>query len=41
MSKNQLQYQKNYSLLELFKDYGAEEQCTLLDKLKQVFLLYP
>jgi transposase-like protein len=28
MSKNQLQYQKGYSLLELFKDYETEEQCT-------------
>ena len=28
MSKNQVQYQKGYSLLELFKDYGTEEQCT-------------
>jgi hypothetical protein len=24
MSKNQIQYQKGYSLLELFKDYGTE-----------------
>lgn len=40
MSKNQVQYQKGYSLLELFKDYGTEEQCTLSHKLKQEFLLY-
>jgi transposase-like protein len=27
MSKNQVQFQKGYSLLELFKNYGTEEQC--------------
>lgn len=28
MSKNQVQYQKDYNLFELFKDYGTEKQCT-------------
>ncbi len=27
MAKNQVQYQKGYSLIELFKDYGTEAQC--------------
>ncbi len=27
MAKNQVQYQKGYSLIELFKDYETEEQC--------------
>ncbi len=27
MAKNQVQYQKGQSLIELFKDYGTEEQC--------------
>ncbi len=28
MLKNQIQFQKGYSLTELFHDYGTEEQCT-------------
>lgn len=28
MAKNQVQYQKGYSLIELFNDYGTEAQCT-------------
>jgi hypothetical protein len=28
MAKNKVQLQKGYSLSELFKDYGSEEQCT-------------
>jgi hypothetical protein len=28
MAKNKVQFQKGYSLSELFKDYGSEEQCT-------------
>ena len=28
MKKNKVQFQKGYSLLELFNDYGTEEQCT-------------
>lgn len=28
MSKNKIQFQSGYSLLELFRDYGTEEQCT-------------
>ncbi len=28
MRKNPVQYQKGYSLLELFKNYGTAEQCT-------------
>lgn len=27
MSKNQVQFQTGYSLLELFANYGTEEQC--------------
>ena len=27
MAKNQVQYQKGYSLIELFNDYGTEAQC--------------
>ena len=27
MAKNQVQYQKGYSLIELFNDYGTEVQC--------------
>lgn len=34
MSKNKIQYQSGYSLLEFFNDYGSEEQCrqALFDK---------
>ena len=28
MCKNKIQFQRGYSLLELFHDYGTEEQCT-------------
>ena len=28
MCKNKIQFQRGYSLLELFQDYGTEEQCT-------------
>ena len=28
MSKNPVQFQEGYSLIELFEDYGNEEQCT-------------
>lgn len=27
MSKNMIQHQHGYSLLELFKNYGTEKQC--------------
>lgn len=27
MPKNKVQFQRGYSLLELFKDYGTENQC--------------
>ncbi len=27
MLKNKVQFQPGYSLLELFKDYGTEQQC--------------
>ncbi len=27
MSKNQVQVQSGYSLLELFNEYGTEDQC--------------
>jgi len=28
MSKNQVQFQKGYSLVDFFKNYGSEDQCT-------------
>lgn len=28
MAKNKVQFQKGYSLIELFKNYGSEEQCS-------------
>ena len=28
MSKNQVQFQKGYSVVEFIKDYGTEEQCS-------------
>ena len=28
MSKNKVQFQKGYSLVDLMKDYGTEEQCS-------------
>lgn len=36
MSKNQIQYQSGYSLPDLFKNYGSEQQCIDADSSTQI-----
>jgi len=41
MSKNQVQFQPGYSLLELFNEYGTEDQCKQFNRRFQLEDMLP